>query len=146
MFGSSKEAEKALASIGKFIHKFNYTGPTQNPEIDAARHDDEAEAFEEIGEKAAKIAPEIMLKKLQAIEDTGGWVDRKKFHGGNSANCILFDALSAGCTEVEDKHTYFMATMLKPGRDRLLEAMADWFAGIYAIEIYEEWLKEIGND
>lgn len=115
---------------------------TENPELDAAAYDDEADAWAEHCEKAAIEAPGIVLKQLRSIKKPGDWDGKKDFAGCHSADEILHWAIGKCCDDVSDRYAEFMVEATPESRDRMLQAMADWFAGIYSAEIYQEWLED----
>lgn len=117
-----------------------YTGPTPNPELDAARHDDELEAADDFRQEAAREAPGIVLKQLQAIKKPGDWYDKFTFHGGNCAEDILRDGMSAD-DDVADAYAEYMLDATPAAREKLLVAMANNHANLYALEIYTDYVK-----
>lgn len=119
---------------------------TANPELDAARHEDEEQAADDLHEKAKREAPGIVLKQLKAIKKPGDWFDTSKFAAGNSAESILQGAFDDANDNVADRYAEFMIDASKEARDKLLQAMADWFASVYPFEVYTEWLQELSDD
>lgn len=114
---------------------------TENPELDAARHDDELEVDDDFQQKAEIEAPKLVLKDLQAIKTPRDW-EKYTFHGGNSAEDILRNGMSVD-DDIADRYSEFMIDVTTAARDKLLEAMAAWFAGVYALEIYTDHLKDL---
>lgn len=119
---------------------------TANPELDAARHEDEEQAADDLHEKAKREAPAIVLKQLRAIKKSRDWLDASKFAAGNSAESILQGAFDDSNDDVGDRYAEFMIDATPEARDKLLQAMADWFASVYAFEVYTEWLQELSDD
>lgn len=118
---------------------------TANPELDAARHDDEEQAADDLHEKAKREAPAIVLKQLQAIKKPKDWWEKYSFAGGNSAEDILQQGMSVN-DDVADRYAEFMIDATKEARDKMLQAMADWFASVYAFEVYTDHLEELSDD
>lgn len=123
-------------------HALKYTGPTPNPELDAAQHDDDLEAACDMQDTAARNAPGIVLQQLKAIKKPKDWWDKYTFHGGNSAEDILQNGMSVD-DDIADRYSEFMIDATPEAREKLLEAMAAWFATLYSLEIYTDWLKEL---
>lgn len=119
---------------------------TENPELDAARHEDEEQAADDLHEKAKREAPGIVLKQLQAIKKPGDWFDTNKFVAGNSAESILQGAFDDSNDDVADRYAEFMIDATPRARDRLLQAMADWFASVYPFEVYTGHLEDLTSD
>lgn len=119
-----------------------YTGPTPNPELDAARHDADCEAHDELMQKAAKEAPGIMLKWLQALKKPGDWFDSNKFPCGHSAESILQGAFDDSYDDVADRYAELMIEALPYAKEKLLQAMSAWFCKYWAYEVYTEWLED----
>lgn len=117
---------------------------TQNPELDAARHDDELDALDEFNEKAQAEAPRLVLKDLQAIKTPGEWF-RSTFHAGNSAEDILRDGMSVD-DGIADRYTEFVIDATPEAKQKMLRAMADWFGKIYALEIYSDYMTALCDD
>lgn len=118
-----------------------YTWPTPNPELDAARHDADCEAHDELMQKAAKEAPGIMLKWLQALKNPADWFDHR-FPSGHCADGILFCAMDDSDDDVSDRYAEFMVTGAQEARQKLLQAMANWFCKYWAYEVYTDWLED----
>lgn len=118
---------------------------TQNPELDAARHDDDLDALDEFNEKAKTEAPRLVLKDLQAITKPGDWFDKRTFHGGNSAEDILRDGMSVD-DGIADRYAEFVIDATPEAKQKMLGAMADWFAKIYALEIYSDYMTALCDD
>lgn len=116
---------------------------TENPELDAARHEDELDAEDELRQEAERRAPAIVLNQLKAIKKPGDWFDTDKFHFGNSAESILQGAFDDSNDDVGDRYAEFMIDATPEARDKLLKAMADWFASVYAFEVYTEYLEDM---
>ena len=119
----------------------HYTGPTPNPELDAARHDADCEAHDELMQKAAKEAPGIMFAWLQALKKPGDWFDNR-FPAGKCAEDVLFGAMEDSDDAVSDSYAEFMVTGDQEARQKLLQAMATWFCKYWAYEVYTEWLED----
>lgn len=119
-----------------------YTGPTPNPELDAARHDADLDAADDFRQEAARHAPGIVLKQLQAIKKVRDWWDKYEFHGGNSAEDILRDGMSVD-DDLADAYAEYMLDATPAAREKLLVAMADNHANLYALEIYTDYVKEL---
>lgn len=118
---------------------------TQNPEVDAARHDDELEAYDEFNQKAQVEAPKLVLKDLQAITKPGDWFDKRTFHCGYSAEDILRDGRSVD-DDIADRYAEFVIDATPEAKQKMLGAMAEWFGKIYAMEIYSDYMTELCND
>lgn len=114
---------------------------TQNPELDAARHDDEIEAADALHETANREAPGIVIKQLAAINTPGDWFDTNLFAAGNSAESILQGAFDDANDDVADRYAEFMLYATPDARNKLLQAMATWFSSVYAFEIYLDWME-----
>lgn len=115
---------------------------TANPELDAARHDDEAEAADDFQQQAEREAPGIVLKQLKAINTPRQWFDRKLFASGNSAEDLLRAAFDDSNDDVSDRYAEFIIDMTPESKEKLLVAMANWFAKDFAWEIYMEHLED----
>lgn len=118
---------------------------TENPELDAARHDDELDAYDEFNQKAQVEAPRLVLKDLQAINKPGDWFDKRTFHGGNSAEDILRDGMSVD-DDIADRYAEFVIDATPEAKQKMLSAMADWFGKIYALEIYSDYMTALCDD
>lgn len=116
---------------------------TANPELDAARHEDAAEALDEFRQEAERSAPAIVLKQLKAIKKPGDWFDTDKFHSGNSAESILQGAFDDANDDVGDRYAEFMIDATPAAKYKLLEAMAAWFCKSWAWEVYTEHLESL---
>lgn len=114
---------------------------TENPELDAARHDDELEAADDFQQKAEIEAPKLVLKDLQAIKTPRDWWEKYTFHGGNSAEDILRDGMNVD-DDIADRYSEFIIDVTPESKDKMLRAMADWFGKQYALEIYTDYLKD----
>lgn len=115
---------------------------TENPELDAARHEDEDQAADDLHEKAKRDAPAIVLKQLQAIKKPGDWFNRKLFATGNSAEDLLRGAFADSNDDVADSYAEFVIDMTPAAKEKLFIAMAAWFSKSFAWEIYTEWLED----
>lgn len=120
-----------------------YLGPTANPNADAERWNDEQEAAEALHEAAARQAPGIVLRQMKAIKTPAGWYDKKRFAIYNSAQDILQGAFNDSNDDVSDRYAEFMIDATPEAREKLLEAMAAWFASVYAVEIYTDHLEDL---
>lgn len=118
---------------------------TANPELDAARHEDEEQAADDLHEKAKREAPAIVLKQLLAIKKPKDWWEKYTFHGGNSAEDILQEGMSVN-DDIADAYSEFMIDATPQAREKLLEVMAAWFASVYDVEIYTDHLGDLTND
>ena len=119
-----------------------YTRPTPNPELDAARHDDDLEAAIELHETAEREALGIVTKQFQAIKKPADWFDTNRFAIGYSAEAILQGAFDDSNDKVSDSYSEFMTNPTPEAREKLIEAMAEWFSSVYAFEVYTEWLED----
>lgn len=120
-----------------------YTRPTPNPELDAARHDDDLEAAIELHETAEREALGIVTKQFQAIKKPADWFNANLFAAGHCAESILQGAFDDSNDAVSDAYAELMVDPTKEAREKLLKAMADWFSSVYAFEVYTEWLEDI---
>ena len=120
-----------------------YTGPTANPAGDAARHESEREDADEWSQEAARQAPYIMFRRLQAIHKPAAWFDQRKFLGRYSAEEILRDALGDADDDVTSAYAEFMVDMTRAAREKLHRAMADCFCKTWAIEVYTDYLESL---
>lgn len=120
-----------------------YTGPTPNPELDAARHEADLEAAIELHETAEREALGIVTKQFQAIKKPADWFDTNKFAAGHSAESMLQGAFDDANDDVADRYAEFMIDATPESKEKLLKAMADWFSSVYAFEVYTEWLEDI---
>lgn len=118
---------------------------TDNPELDAARLNDEEEAAAEFYDKANQEAPGIVLDQLRAIKTPSGWYERV-FALRNSAQDILQAAFSDSSDNVADRYAEFIIDMTPEARDRMYIAMAEWFASVWAYEIYTEHQEDLNHD
>ena len=140
-FSAERDGKGLIEAMQK--QHLKYTGPTPNPELDAARHDDDLEAINDMHETAAREAPGIVLKQLQAIKKPADWFNANLFASGNCAESILQGAFDDSNDAVSDAYAEFMIEALPYAKAKLLKAMADWFASVYAFEVYTEWLEDI---
>jgi len=118
---------------------------TENPELDAARHDDEMEAADDFQQKAEVEAPKLVLKDLQAIKKPRDWWATAIFHGGNSAEDILRDGMCVD-DDIADAYAEFITDATPEAKAKMLQAMAAWFGKLYALEIYTDHLKDLSDD
>ena len=123
-------------------HALKYTWPTPNPEIDAARHDDDLEAALELHETAEREALGIVTKQFQAIKKPADWFDTNKFAAGHSAERMLQGAFDDANDDVADRYAEFMIDATPEAKEKLLKAMAEWFSSVYAFEVYTDWLED----
>lgn len=119
-----------------------FTRPTPNPELDAARHDDDLEAACDLQDEAARRAPGIVLLQLKAIKKPADWFDTNRFAIGYSAEAILQGAFDDSNDKVSDSYSEFMTNPTPEAREKLIEAMAEWFLSVYAYEVYTDWLED----
>ena len=119
-----------------------FTRPTPNPELDAARHDDDLEAALELHETAEREALGIVTKQFQAIKKPEDWFDTNKFAAGHSAESMLQGAFDDANDDVADRYAEFMIDATPDSKEKLLKAMAEWFASVYAFEVYTDWLED----
>lgn len=119
-----------------------YTRPTPNPELDAARHDDDLEAALELHETAEREAMGIVTKQFQAIKKPEDWFDTNKFAAGHSAESMLQGAFDDANDDVADRYAEFMIDATPEAKEKLLKAMAEWFSSVYAFEVYTDWLED----
>lgn len=117
---------------------------TQNPELDASRHDDDQEAADAFQQKAEIEAPNLVFKDLQAIKTPGDWF-KSTFHAGNCADEILSEGMSDS-DEVADAYAEFIFYATPEAKQKMLRAMADWFGKQHALEIYSDHLKDLCDD
>lgn len=117
---------------------------TENPELDAARHDDEQDALDEFYQMAHIEAPKLVLKDLQAIKTPSDWFN-STFHAGNCADEILSEGMSES-DEVADAYAEFIFYATPEAKQKMLRAMADWFGKQHALEIYSDHLKDLSDD
>ena len=115
---------------------------TENPELDAARHDDEQEAANDFQQKAEREAPGIVLRQLQAIKTPADWFNQKLFAMGNSAEDLLREAFADSDDDVADRYAEFIIDMTPAAKEKLFIAMAAWFSKNFAWGIYTEWLED----
>ena len=115
---------------------------TENPELDAARHDDDLEAALELHETAEREALGIVTKQFQAIKKPADWFDTNKFAAGHSAESMLQGAVDDANDDVADRYAEFMIDATPEAKDKLLKAMAEWFSSVYAFEVYTDWLED----
>lgn len=118
---------------------------TEHPELDAARFSDAEEASDAFYENAKQEAPGIVLDQLRAIKTPTGWYDRV-FALRNSAQDILQAAFSDSNDNVADRYAEFIIDMTPAARDRMYIAMAEWFASVWAYEIYTEHQEDLNHD
>ncbi|MGU3628124.1 hypothetical protein [Comamonas sp. C24C] len=123
-----------------------YLGPTANPHADAERWNDEDAASDALHETAAVQAPGIVLRQLKSIKTPTAWFDKKRFAIRNSAQDILQGAFDDSNDDVSDRYAEFMVDATPQAREKLLEAMAAWFASVYAFEIYIDHLEDQKDD
>lgn len=116
---------------------------TANPELDAARHEDELEAADDFQQEAEREAPGIVFKKMQAINTPKGWFDHRKFIGRYSVEEILRDAMDGSDDDTCDAYFEFMAEATKEAKEKMLQAMATWFCKTWAYEVYTEHLESL---
>ena len=119
-----------------------YTRQTPNPELDAARNDDDLEAALELHETAEREALGIVTKQFQAIKKPEDWFDTNKFAAGHSAESMLQGAFDDANDDVADRYAEFMIDATPGSKEKLLKAMAEWFASVYAFEVYTDWLED----
>lgn len=118
----------------------NYTGPTPNPELDAARHDDDLAAAEALHEEAAVKAPEIVVKQFEKVVNAGDWFDKYAFAGGMSADELLYQAMEASDDAVISAYAELMVSdAAKPLRD----AIAANFSKRNPFGVYTDWLENL---
>lgn len=107
-------------------------------------NDEEAEAHDEFVQKAQVEAPGIVYKQLKAIKRPADW-SKCKFAAGFSADEMLQSAISKSDDDSGDAYAEFMVDATSEARDKMLMAMANHFAGIYAYEIYKEYCDELAS-
>ena len=120
-----------------------YTGPTANPAGDAERHENDREDADEWSQEAARQAPDIMFRRLQAIHKPAAWFDGFKFLGRYSAEDILRDAMADADDDVEDCYSEFVIDVTQATKEKMLRAMAAWFCKTWAVEVYTEYLEDL---
>lgn len=113
---------------------------TENPDLDAARHDDELEAADELHETAKREAPGILEKQFAKLTKPGDWFDKYTFAGGMSADELLYHALEASD---DATNTAFAELMMSEAAKPLRDAIAIHFAKHHAFAIYTDWLEDL---
>lgn len=116
---------------------------TENPELDAARHEDEEQAADDLHEKAKREAPGIVAKQFAKIVKPGDWFDKYVFAGGMSADELLYQAMEASDDATQSA---FAELMVSPAAQPLREAIAAHFAKLHAFAIYTDHLEELSDD
>lgn len=116
-----------------------YTGQTPNPELDAARHDDELEAADALHEYAEVKAPEIVAKQFEKVIKAGDWFDKYIFAGGMSADELLSQAMEASNDAVVDAYAELM---LSDAAKPLRNAITAHFAKNHSFTIYADWIED----
>ena len=116
-----------------------YTRPTPNPELDAARHDDDLEAALELHELAATQAPAIVFTQFAKIVKPGDWFDKYVFAGAMSADELLYQATQARDDAVIRAYAELMVS---DAAEPLRNAIAENFAERNAFGIYTDWLED----
>ena len=116
---------------------------TANPELDAARHEDEEQAADDLHEKAKREAPAIVAKQFAKVVKPGDWFDKYVFAGGMSADELLYQAMEDSEDSVQAAYAELMISdAAKPLRD----AIAEHFAKLHAFAIYTDHLEELSDD
>ena len=123
-----------------------YSGPTANPCADAEAWNDQQEAAADFHQEAATLAPGILLRLLQAIKKPADWLDPQRILGRFSAEEILRDALGDSDDTVTDRYAEFIVDTTPQSKERLLLAMAEWFCGTWAYEVYSDHCAELSYD
>ena len=119
-----------------------YTGPTANPCADAERWNDEQDHSDELREAAAKEAPDIMFRRLQAISKPTAWFDQRKFLGRYSAEEILRDGIGDS-DDVADRYAEFIIDLTQAAKEKMLKAMAEYFCTTWADEVYTDYMESL---
>lgn len=119
-----------------------YTGPTANPCADAERYENDREAADEWSQEAAREAPQIMFRQLQAIHKPTAWFDQRKFLGRYSAEEILRDGIGDS-DDVADRYAEFIIDLTQTAKEKMLKAMAEYFCKTWAIEVYTDYMESL---
>lgn len=112
---------------------------TENPELDAARHDDELQSADDMHETAKREAPGILEKQFAKLTKPADWFDKYAFAGGMSADELLYQAMEASDDATQ---AAFAELMVSEAAKPLREAIAAHFAKLHAFAIYTEWLED----
>lgn len=115
---------------------------TANPELDAARHEDALAATADFHDEAMRNSPLIVYSDLKRINTAAQW-NSTLFPGGHSAQEILDWALGDKDQETTDSFDAFLLTGDLAERDKMLKAMAEFFAKVYFLEIYTAHLEDL---
>lgn len=111
---------------------------TANPELDAARYENDREDNDEWSQEAARQAPLIILKRLQGTAPTDWFKKRIEAAGAWSADEIVLDAV-ADCPEAAEAHAELMAS---PAAQKLRQLSAEWLAKRHHLAIYHDHCEE----
>lgn len=118
---------------------------TKNPNADAERHNDEAEAeqaaYDVQLDHAKRVAPLIVLSLMQACKQPGDWFKSTICTG---AMWSPEDVVSWAIQRDDAASDALAELMLHPAAEKLKQAAAKWFGEDQALAIMDEHGKKEG--
>lgn len=114
-----------------------FTLVTANPELDAARHDNDRENSDEWSQEAMRQAPLIIQRQLDACRPADWFKCRLDVPGSMSPDEVINDAV----IEDPDAATALAELMASPAAQPLRKLAAAWVGKKYHLDIYQSHLE-----